>query len=311
MANGAQTYFDSFSPEEQQRIRGSWGGQNLMDQWFQNAVNAGAIGNDGTMQSRQGSFGGGYSGQQDAEAQGFNYSQNVAGASGITAGMTPSPKQLRQLAKEQGWSEDFNRYNDAQLQAWINNSWDPQSMKFKSEHGGALVEKPTELGAGESWGGGGGGGGGGGYGGGGGGASYGQAGGVPQFNFTAPTYEDMLKDPSYQARLGEGLNAIQHSAAAKGMLRTGNTVSDLGRYAGDFASQEYDKIYGRQFDLAKAQFAPQYGGWQTMYQGDLSKWTTNQNAALSKYLNKENNLYGVIMGGQPYMNGGYAGGSGY
>lgn len=313
----AQRYFNSFSPQDQQNIRNSWGGADLMDEWFKNAVNAGAIGNDGTMQSRQGSFGGSYGGQM---AEG-GYSTNVSGGSGLTPGMTPTPRQLRQYAKEQGWSEDFDRYSDAQLQAWLNQPqgskdgwWDPQAMRFHSNSGGGLVDKPDESAPGETpaWAqGGGGGGGGGGNGGGGGGGSFGQAGGVPQFNFTAPSYEDMLKDPSYQARLGEGLNAIQHSAAAKGMLRTGNTVSNLGRYAGDFASQEYDKIYDRSYQYARDKFAPQYGGWQTMYGGDLSRWTTNQNAALQKYLQREGNIYGVIMGGQPTYNTGISGGYGY
>lgn len=310
----AQRYFNSFDPGEQARIRASWGGNDaMMDEWFKNAVNAGAIGSDGTQQSRQGSFGGSYGGQM---AEG-GYSTNVSGGSGLQPGMKPTPRQLRQYAREQGWSEDFDRYSDAQLQAWLDQPqgskdgwWDPQAMRFHSNSGGGLVDKPDESAPGETpaWAQGGGGGGGGNGGGGGGGGSYGQAGGVPSFNFKAPTMEDLQNDPGYQAELNSGLNAIQHSAAAKGMLRTGNTVAGLAGYANQFTRDAYRDLYDRQYTYAKDQFAPQYGGWQTMYQGDLSKWTTNQNSALQKYLQREGNLYGIIMGGQPTYNTGISGG---
>ena len=39
----AQHFFGSMSPSEQARIRASWGGADLMDSWYQNAVNAGAV----------------------------------------------------------------------------------------------------------------------------------------------------------------------------------------------------------------------------------------------------------------------------
>jgi hypothetical protein len=155
----------------------------------------------------------------------------------------------------------------------------------------------------------GGGGGGGGQGAGGGGG----AGGVPQFNaprFTAPTMADMEADPGYQARLKEGSNLLQHSQAAQGMTRTGGSLSDLMKYGQDFASNEYNNVYGRaantyglNYQAAKDEFAPQYGGWQTQYGGDLSKWTTNQNAALSKYLQREGNIYGVLNQPMPTWGG--------
>lgn len=50
---------------------------------------------------------------------------------------------------------------------------------------------------------------------------------------------DLQTDPSYQFRLKQGLGAMQNSAAAKGLLRTGGTLKALGDYAGESASQEY------------------------------------------------------------------------
>jgi len=82
----------------------------------------------------------------------------------------PSPRELRRMAQMQGWSEDFNRFDDRQLAAWINSSWDVGSNAFRNAYGD-LVQKPTESGAntpagltGEGVGGRGGGGGGGGAG---------------------------------------------------------------------------------------------------------------------------------------------------
>ena len=63
--------------------------------------------------------------------------------------------------------------------------------------------------------------------------------------FQAPTTEEAAADPGYQFRLAEGRRALENSASAKGMLRTGNTWKDLLRYGQGAASSEYDKVYGR------------------------------------------------------------------
>jgi hypothetical protein len=39
----ARAYFSSFPPDQQQRILASWGGANLMEEWYQNALSAGAV----------------------------------------------------------------------------------------------------------------------------------------------------------------------------------------------------------------------------------------------------------------------------
>ncbi len=65
------------------------------------------------------------------------------------------------------------------------------------------------------------------------------------WNFKAPTDVTEQNDPGFQFRLKEGLNAIQKSAAAKGTLLTGGTLKDLAEFGQNFASNEYDKVYGR------------------------------------------------------------------
>ena len=63
--------------------------------------------------------------------------------------------------------------------------------------------------------------------------------------FEAPTDVTMQNDPGFQFRLQEGIDALQNSAAARGGLLTGATAEALTRYGQDYASGEYDKVYGR------------------------------------------------------------------
>lgn len=66
--------------------------------------------------------------------------------------------------------------------------------------------------------------------------------------FLAPSMEEMQMDPGYQFRLQEGMDAIQHSAAARGGITTGATLEDLTRYSQGLASTEYGSAYGRSRD---------------------------------------------------------------
>lgn len=136
----AEDYFNSLSPQEQARVRASWGGADLMGQWFQNAVNA------GVPQAIQAS------GQSFQTPQGIAYG-GVAGA--VAPGATPTPAQLRQQASQGRWSEDFARFSDAQLAAWLNSGlYDPASGKFRSENdpnGPAIYDKPAECPAGTTF----------------------------------------------------------------------------------------------------------------------------------------------------------------
>lgn len=52
-------------------------------------------------------------------------------------------------------------------------------------------------------------------------------------------------DPGYQFRLGEGQQAIERSAAARGGLLSGGTLRELTQYGQGFASNEYGSAYNR------------------------------------------------------------------
>lgn len=63
--------------------------------------------------------------------------------------------------------------------------------------------------------------------------------------FQAPTAADVRADPSYDFRLGQGTQALEQSAAARGVLRTGGTLKGFEDYGQNFASTEYGNVYGR------------------------------------------------------------------
>lgn len=58
-------------------------------------------------------------------------------------------------------------------------------------------------------------------------------------------------DPSYQFNLEQGNQAINRSAAAKGMLGSGNVLAELARYGQGMASQEYRNQFNRLSDLLR------------------------------------------------------------
>lgn len=65
-------------------------------------------------------------------------------------------------------------------------------------------------------------------------------------------YSDVLSgmqdDPFYQFQFGEGQRAIEGSAAARGVLRSGRTLRDLTEFGQGLAMQQGDKAYGRNID---------------------------------------------------------------
>ncbi len=74
----------------------------------------------------------------------------------------------------------------------------------------------------------------------------GVVGGAPE-----QSIDQMVKaDPSYNFRLNEGMRALERSKAAGGGLLSGGTARGLTRYAQDYASTEYGKIYDRIANIA-------------------------------------------------------------
>lgn len=66
-------------------------------------------------------------------------------------------------------------------------------------------------------------------------------------SFTAPTGEQAAKEPGFQFQLGEGLKALERSAAAKGTLLTGGTAKGEAGWATEFANTNYQNVYDRAY----------------------------------------------------------------
>lgn len=299
----AEQYLASLPAAEQQKVQESLAASgSSLDQWYQAAIDAG--------DPRAVKAAGGT--EAEETEGGIADWANAAPSSEWLGKRVPTPRELRRYAKEQNWSEDFARYSDRVLADWLaRGEWDINAGTFK---GG--VQKPTETGGvmdpALSGGGGGYGGGGGPYHGGPGtysGPGYMKNSGgfqtnVPTFNwekFVAPSFEDVVNDPGYQFRSEEARKALQQSQAAQGLTRTGGSLKDLIGLSQDMASNEYQNAYNRalqgwgaNYQGAKDAFAPLYGAWQTQYAGDLSKWTTKYGGELQKYLQKEQNIYGLL-----------------
>jgi hypothetical protein len=73
-------------------------------------------------------------------------------------------------------------------------------------------------------------------------------------NFGGLSEAALQASPGFQFRLGEGLKALEKSAAARGTLLTGGTLKGLNRYAQDVASNEYANEYARRFGEQQARY---------------------------------------------------------
>jgi len=60
----------------------------------------------------------------------------------------------------------------------------------------------------------------------------------------APDRSAFFKSPGYQFRLGEGVKAVERSAAARGSLQSGAAMKAVQRYGEGLASEEYGRYLG-------------------------------------------------------------------
>jgi hypothetical protein len=113
--------------------------------------------------------------------------------------------------------------------------------------------------------------------------------------FVAPGQEDVLRDPAYQRRLAEGQKALETSAAAKGLLRTGATLKGLSEYAQQQASDEYARAYQRQL----GEYQMGRAGAKDEYEAGRQAYMDRYNKAYQEYLtNLENQKFAYSTGEQ-------------
>lgn len=111
-------------------------------------------------------------------------------------------------------------------------------------------------------------------------------------------------DPGYQFRLGEGMKAIENSAAARGNLNSGATLKALTRYGQDFASNEYGNAYNREYGrlsqlagLGQASTAQTAASGQSMANSVSANQTGMGNALAAQQIAGANNTAQMLSQG--------------
>jgi hypothetical protein len=80
--------------------------------------------------------------------------------------------------------------------------------------------------------------------------------------YRATTEADLYADPSYTFRVGEGLQALTNSAAARGVANTGGTLKDFLNYGQSAASQEFGAVDTRRLQDYTTNRGNAFGNWQ-------------------------------------------------
>ena len=127
-----------------------------------------------------------------------------------------------------------------------------------------------------------------------------------------PTPDELLKaDPGYQFRLDEGMRALERGASARGGLLSGGFSRKALRYASDYASNEYGKVYDRIANIAgygmtgaqlSSQSALAYGqqGTQALGNAGFTKASSYlaQGNQWANAFNQAGTLFGAMAAGQ-------------
>ena len=122
------------------------------------------------------------------------------------------------------------------------------------------------------------------------------------------TMSDFTTDPGYQFRLEQGMNALNRSAAARGMGQSGANIKGALEYGQNLGSQEYQNAFNRYQTNRASQLDPLfklYGGGQSAAAGSaVQAGNLGQNLGQT-YTNLGQGL------GQAAVAGGNAQASGY
>lgn len=111
----------------------------------------------------------------------------------------------------------------------------------------------------------------------------------PRFNpvhreFTPLTLEQARNEPGYAFAEQQGQQGIERSAAARGSLRTGGTLKDIGTWIHDFATRNYGDANQRElnrfatnYQVEKDQYAPILAEAQSKFGAELQRGLAKYN----------------------------------
>lgn len=93
--------------------------------------------------------------------------------------------------------------------------------------------------------------------------------------FHGPTAASVLSDPSYTFRRDQGQQALEQSAAARGVLNGGGTLADILKYGQNFASTEYSNIWNRDLGAYDTNTKNAFDTYNTRYKSAADTYATN------------------------------------
>jgi hypothetical protein len=115
------------------------------------------------------------------------------------------------------------------------------------------------------------------------------------------TGADLPTEPGYQFRLGEGINALNKTAAARGGMFSGRALQEATRYGQDYASNEYNNAFNRYYTQRNQMLNP----LQSLL-GQAQTSAGNVGAAGQNYASNAGN---TMMGAANARASGYVGGA--
>jgi len=115
---------------------------------------------------------------------------------------------------------------------------------------------------------------------------------TPPPAFVAPTIADALNDPGYSFGMQQGEQALQNSAAAGGVLNSGNTLKNILAFGNNYATTKYDDLYNRDLNTYNTNYQTQYvdpykASYQAaldIFQPKLADWAARNNFNWQEYL---------------------------
>ena len=108
--------------------------------------------------------------------------------------------------------------------------------------------------------------------------------------FQGPTLEEAKQEPGYAFARDQGIGALENSAAARGVLRTGGTLKDVLAWGNRFAEQNFSNVYNRAGQTYDRQRGNAFSNWQAneaarlnAYGANRATWQGNEAARFNAY----------------------------
>lgn len=98
-------------------------------------------------------------------------------------------------------------------------------------------------------------------------------------SFHAPTMEQARNEPGYAFAADEGRRALENSAAARGVVRTGGTLKDILGWGQRLGDQNYSNVYNREASTYGLNRGNAFGNWEANRNNAADAYQRNYNVS--------------------------------